>query len=42
VKNILLNIFFVLLIKSETHVVRACIHFPKMCDTPPSTCARTV
>jgi hypothetical protein len=30
VKNILLNIFFVLLIKSDTRVVRARLPFPKM------------
>jgi hypothetical protein len=32
VENILLNIFFVLLIKSETRVVRARLPFPKMRD----------
>jgi hypothetical protein len=33
VENILLNIFFVLLIKSEKRIVRACLPFPKMRDT---------
>jgi hypothetical protein len=34
VDNILLNIFFVLLIKSETCVVREHLPFPKMGDVP--------
>jgi hypothetical protein len=34
VENIQLNIFFVLLIKSETRIVRAHLPFPKLRDMP--------